>query len=481
MKKISQSLKVNILFIVIVASLITAALLVNGIALRLSVRYDLDVDLTAGALYEIGSDTKAFLASLDVPVQIYVLSDEGGFSGDRYLIQAKRIIDQYPRFSGNITLEYVDYATNPLFAVNYPELALAHGDIIVQGTESYRHIPGVNLFNFSMQHDGGLSIISSRAEEALTSAIVNVIGGEMPKIALLTGNGTSGASLFASLLVDNNFEVLPVSLANAELSEFDAALLSLPTIDLSESAIRSIEAFLYNDGLYGKTLLYTAGAAQGALPNLDMFLSEWGVRFSDGAVFETSAERTYQFQPYYPTVSYADGRYFDMLRDRSMPFLMPLARPMELLFTVGDGYFVETLLYFSDTSGVRPADAGEDFTAEHATIRGPLPALVVSGFHAAAPDGTQQRSTIIVSSSTGIFETIALQNTSLNNAEFLLNLLGDLIDRDDIINIHPTSLEGRTLGITSSQASTLGVILVGIIPLAILLTGVAVWLVRRFK
>jgi hypothetical protein len=481
LKKMRHSLRVNILFATISVSLIASVLLLNGIALRLSDRHHMQIDLTAGAVFEIGSDTKAFLAALDVPVRIYVLSDEGGFTGSRYLVQVKQIIDQYPRFSGMISLQYIDYITNPAFAVNYPDLTLSHGDLIVQSGDAVRHIFGSHLFHYAQAPDGNLTITASRAEEALTSAIMNVISGEMVRIALLTGNGTSDGSLFAALLADNNYDIQPAPLTTALLGGFDVAVLLSPTIDLSEDVLRRLDAFLYNDGQYGKTLLYAASAAQGAMPNLDRFLSEWGISFTDGAVFETTPERTYQFQPFFPTAEYAPGKYTDMLRDTSMPFLMPLARPMEVLFTARDGYFVETLLYFSAGSGVRPADAGDDFNADHATRRGPIPAFVVSGFHIASADGALLRSTVVISSSVGVFDAVSLQNTSLTNAEFILNLLGDLTDRDDLFNIQPKSLSGRTLGVTSAQASALGVILVGIVPAAILLAGIASWLFRRYK
>ena len=481
MKRFNHSLKVNILFAIITVSLIAAVLLVNGIMLRLSGRSNLHIDLTAGAVFEIGRETKALLASLDVPVQIYVLSDEGGFSGSQYLNQAKRIIDLYPRYSSMVTLEYIDYATNPVFAVRYPDLPLSHGDLIIQSGSNVKHLLGVNLFHYSMAQDGSLSIHASRAEEALTSAIVNVISDETVKIAFLTGNGALDSTPFTALLSDNNYEVSIEALTSAVLDDYDAALLLAPTIDLSEDVIRMLETFLYNNGTYGKTLFYSASPAQGALPNLDAFLSEWGVRFTDGAVFETTAERTYQYQPFYPTTLYSAGKYTDMLRDSSMPFLSPLSRPMELLFSARDGYYIETLLYFSETSGVRPADAGDDFSAEQSPRHGPIPALVISGFHVNAPDETILRSNIIFSSSTAVFEAIALQNTSLNNSEFLLNLLGDVTSRENIINILPKSLSGRTLGITSAQASTLGVALVGVIPAVILLSGIAVWLLRRYK
>jgi len=475
-----HSLKINSLFAGVTALLVALLFLVNGIALLLSQRHFLEIDLTAGTVYRLSADTQAFIRALDRPVKIFVLSDEGGFSGSRELDHVRRIINQFPRFSGLITLEYVDYIANPAFAVNFPDLRLSHGDVIVQSGGNTRHVPAMTLFRYAQMRDGSLVIAASRAEEAITSAILNVLSDDMIRIAMLTGNGATENHVFNSILVDNNYEVHSVSLLTANLLEYDIAMLLLPTIDLSESVIRMLEAFLRNDGEYGKILFLTAGAQQGAMPNLDRFLSEWGIRFSNGAVFETRSIHTYQFQPFFPTAMYMSGRYADMLRDNSMPFLMPASRPMETLFTSRDSRFVETLLVFSETSGVRPADAASDFTADDAEIWGPMPALVKSSSNAVSGDGSLLQSHLIVSSSTGMLDPIALLNTSVTNVEYLLNLLGDLTDRDTI-NILPTSLARRTLGITSAQASVLGVVLVGVLPASILLMGVGVWLFRRFK
>jgi len=378
-------------------------------------------------------------------------------------------------------LEYVDYAANPLFSVHFPDLSLSHGDLIVKSGDRIQQVFAANLFHLIQLPDGNVTIAASRAEEALTSAILSVLGDDSVRVALLTGNGASDGGRFAAMLVSNNYSVQSVSMTGFAFEDFDILLLFSPTIDLSENVVRGLEAFLYNGGQYGKVLFYTAGVAQGLMTNLDMFLSEWGIRFSDGMVFETNPERTYRFQPFYPTAAYVVERYANMLRDSSMPFLMPLARPMELLFTSRDGYHVETLLTFSETSAVRPADTGEDFTARDAQRRGPIPALVSSSFNVLTSAEEHLQSYIIVSASTGIFDPIALHNTSVSNAEYLLNLLGDITGRTDGINIRPVSLAGGTLGITSAQAMRLSVILTGVVPFMILSAGIGVWLFRRHK
>lgn len=478
MKFKNRPLSANILFTIIIILLLVGTLLINGMALILSNKYPLYIDLTANASYEIGDETKVFLEDLDKPVKINVLSTEDGFSGSNYLRQAKRILTQYPRYSSNVTLEFIDFATDPTFSLSYPDLSLTHGDILVESEGRIKQVLVANLFNYTYTADQNLTIESSRAEEAITSAIINVTSGKTTKIAMLTGNGSTESKPLTALLTDNNYEIFSESMLTTSLEGYDAAILLSPTIDLSEDILRKLEDFLYNNGEYGKTLIYTGSVTQGDLPNLNAFLAEWGVLFHDGAVFETKSDRTYQYQPFYPIALYESGKYTSMLKDDTTPLLMPLARLMEVLFESKDGYYVQPLLYFSETAGVRPADAGENFDPSTAQIKGPLPAMVISSYN---PGASKDPSHIVISSSTAMFEPASLQNTSLNNGEYTLNLLGDLCGAPENINIQPKSLSGKTLGITSSQMTGLGVILVGVIPFTIVASGIAVWFYRRYR
>ena len=65
-KKLSghRGWKMNALFALLIALLFVAVFLLNAVALVLSNRYPLSVDLTANAAYEIGEETKAVLATL---------------------------------------------------------------------------------------------------------------------------------------------------------------------------------------------------------------------------------------------------------------------------------------------------------------------------------------------------------------------------------------------------------------------------------
>jgi len=353
--------------------------LVNVVALQLGERFSLSLDLTANAAYKVGEETKAVLRNLQKDVQIYVLGAPDRFQGAAYLLQAQRIMEQYPRYSDRVKLSYVDYVLDPTFASRYPNLTLSQGDILVECGDRVKQVRLSELFNYTYSQTGLLAVESSRAEEALTSAILYVISDDHVRVAVLKGNGTADKSAFTRLLSNNNYEVVEVNLTLDELdSSYDLALLLAPQADLSEEAIRKLEAFLDNNGAYGKTLFYTADVTQPPLPNLEMFLKEWGILVGDGAVFETTAARTYRYQPYYPAAEYVDETYRNKLMDPSSPVLMPLARPLELVFKAKDRITNEVLLQFSATSAVRPSDAGKNFSPNQAKQRGPFPALVLS-------------------------------------------------------------------------------------------------------
>ena len=170
-----------------------------------------------------------------------------------------------------------------------------------------------------------------------------------------------------------------------------------------------------------------------------------------------------------------------MLIDSSAPMLMPMSRPLELLFASRDGQSTETLLSFGETAGVRPIDAGDDFSAEDAEKWGPIPAMVLASRCVYVNGELDKRSSIIVSGSTSMLEELCIQNSSLANSPYMVNLLGDMTEKEESIVIAPKSLAGKTLGITTAQVTRLGVILGGILPLGILLAGVGVWLYRRYK
>lgn len=478
---LTDTVKINALFVALIVFALAAAFLLNVVFVTLGSRYSLSYDLTANAAYQIGDDTKRVLDGLDQEVTLFVLANDKSFSGNAYFTQAQRILEQYPQYSSEIKLQYVDYTADPTFAAQYPDLTLKDGDILVKSETGLKQLPLASLFNYTYTEDKTLTIESSRAEEALTSAIVNVTAEDPVRVALLTGNDVfTDTDAFLSILSDNNFEVSSANMVTDPLDDYDILVLLAPAVDLSTDVLAKFDGFLYNNGSYGKTLLYAADVTQPATPNIDAYLREWGVAVGDGAVFETNKDRAYSYQPYYPLAAYTNADYAAKLKDSKNPVLLPLSRPLSLVFTYKDNRTVDTLLNFYETAGVRPSAADDSFTASMATEWGPMPALTLTSWVIQQGEGSVQ-SNVIVSASSNLFSANGMANTSLNNASYIVSLFNTLTNRESTVSIEAKSLAGNTLGLTTGTASALGIVLCAIVPLGILGAGVAIWLLRRYR
>ena len=477
----NSTIKLNTLLYTLLFLIIVCAVLLNAVLILLSGRHLLSIDLTANTRYMVGADTRRVLSSLSEDVQIYVLASREQFSGTPYLIQARQIIEQYSRYSVHAHLRYIDYAADPAFAARYPDLDLNQGDIIVTNGNLIRHLTLTSLFNYSAISADSVAVVSSRAEEAMTSAIIYVSGEEPLRIANLIGSGGAELSAWRDLLSDNSFEVIDINPGTGILDDsYDIAMLLSPRFDFSEDMLIKLDAFLNNDGKYGKLLLYTVDPGQPELPYLEAFLSEWGIEIGDGAVFETKAENTYQMQPFFIVAEYTDQHFNSLLLDNNMPIAILAARPLTVRFEMLDNRFVQTLLSFSSSSAVRPSDAGEDFNPQMAIERGPFPALILASNRVRNEYATLE-SHIIVSSSTAILDDFSLHNTSLANSEYMLNLFSELSGRTDYVSIPPKSLAGDILAVPTTDTRVLGTLLLGIVPVGILLVGVSRWLFRRYQ
>ena len=475
----NRTSRLNALLAVLIVTAMAITVLINVLAAALSDKYILSADLTANAAYNIGDDTKEILENLTDDIEIYVLSDKSGFSGSTYLTQMRTILEKYPKYSPHISLEYIDYTTDPSFAANYPELTLSAGDVIVSGPYAVKQLPLANMFTYTYDENNSVVVSGSRVEEAVTSAIVGAVTNDPVYVGILTGNAVSeDRSTLETTLANNNYMVGEVDMVTGSLNEYDVLFLLAPAQDLSEDVLSKFDEFLYNNGEYGKTLIYAASAEQSELPNLNVFLRDWGMSVDDGMVFETNESYAYGYQPYYPFTDYADDTFKDLLKDSSEKVLMPVSKPISIVFDYKDNKTVTELLSFSSTAGVRPSDAGSNFTTDQATSWGPMPALLMSTMMTSSSDNY---SNVILSSSAYALSSSILSNSSIANAQYWIAILNTITDRQGAVSIESKSLEGNELAITTSAARTWNVILCVVIPVLVLLTGIFVYLRRRYR
>ncbi|MDR0496345.1 MAG: hypothetical protein LBH42_01880, partial [Treponema sp.] len=234
-------------------------------------------------------------------------------------------------------------------------------------------------------------------------------------------------------------------------------------------------------GNYGKTLFYCADADQPPHENIAVFLREWGVTVDDGAVFETNERRVYNYQPFYAVADYAEEEFSSLLRTTSKPMLLPVSRPLAKVFDYRNNYSVRVLLEFASSAGVRPSNAPHDFSANDALVWGPMPGLILSRFSIIdrSTGKAEAVSNVLVSGSTAMLDSFAVENPGFSNTEYLVNVLNRLSDRTDIIPLRPKSFTGRGLNLPRFTVNVIGLVFITFVPLLILAAGFAIWIKRK--
>jgi hypothetical protein len=477
----------------VAASVVLAAALVfvlNAVFLLLAQRFPaLSIDLTRGKLFRLSERTIEYIKSLDKDVVISVLAREETFADTSpYNAQANEVFKQFEKNSPRISLVYVDYMRNPGFAAAYPGLVMKHGDLLVSagghaGADGGRRslIKTEELFNYVRGQQGELSIVSSRAEEALYTAILNVSSDKPVRAAFITGHAEYTMDAFTAVLTKNNYETVPWNLMRGRAPDTDIAIIIAPKEDFTAEELGFLDEFLFNGGTYGRTLFYCADPAQSPLERLAVFLREWGVSVEDGAVFETDETRVYNYQPFYAVADYAEEEFAPALTDISKPFLAPVSRPLRLLFEYRNNYSVRPLLEFGASAGVRPSNAPETFTADDAVRRGPFPALALCRYSVIdqATGKAEKVSNVLVSGSTAMLDALAVDNPAFSNTEYLVNVLNRLSGREDIIPLRPKSFTGMGLNLPRLSVNILGLVFIFLFPAVILAAGLVVWIKRK--
>ena len=125
--------------------IVVALVLVNLLTIYITDRYPVSIDLTPQKVFGLTEQSKEYLSKLEQPVSIQVMTNEDTFiaSGD-YYVQAIKVIQEYEKYSDQISLEYVDLLQNPSLASQYEDVQI--GDIIVSSGNRTQTLTAYDLF-----------------------------------------------------------------------------------------------------------------------------------------------------------------------------------------------------------------------------------------------------------------------------------------------------------------------------------------------
>lgn len=457
------------IFISIAVVAILVVINLMAAALPSSIR---NIDLSEQQMFSISDQTKKLLKGLDTDVTVYFVAQSG--NEDSVITE---LLEQYEDLSGHINVETVDPGVNPTFAAKYTTSGIVDNSLVVESAQRYQVIPYDNIYVTTAQYDSEGNEVTSQSfngESALTSAIDYVTSNELPVAYTLIGHGEQAFSdTLTSYIAKENIEVLELSLATTgEIPEDCSCLIvNAPEKDISDDEKEIISEYLEDGG----HLLYVKNYQIAVDTNLDKLVAEYGISIENRLVFEGDSSFTFQNYPNMIIPNYREHTVTEPLIENRMYCIIP--NPMKLSLS-NDSKAETTALLTTTTSGYAK-DLSQELTSIERTAKDEKGSMVLAAAAECQVGMSDEKTQIVVISSMDFLDQEVSSYVSDGNYDFVINSLGWMCEHGSSIAIHSKNLGSDALYISSSQANIWSVVLMGVIPVIILITGIVIWIVRR--
>lgn len=253
-------------------------------------------DMTQHRWYSITQDTKDMLDALEEDVTVYVIGDEETTDG-----VVKMYLDSYSKYSDKIHVEYKSLNLYPNFAAEKTGSVLDASSMIVEMGDEVRVVSYMDCYVVEYGYDmyGQLSnyVTGIDVEGQLTAAIGSMLSGETYTVYFLTGHNevAVGDSILAGLR-KGGFHTEELSLLHETAVPEDASALIIngPESDLSEDEVKAVKSYVEKGG----NVIMMASLDIAETPNYDALMESYGVTMTEGSVLEADYYYIYNQIPF---------------------------------------------------------------------------------------------------------------------------------------------------------------------------------------
>ena len=446
-----------VLTCIVLALLVVVNLLAGALPANLT-----KLDISSSKLYSITSNTKAVVNALEQDVTVYWIVQSG--KEDDVI---DNLLAKYESLSDHIQVVKRNPDVYPAFAKQYTDETVSNNSLVVVSGEKYRYVPYSDIYVSQGSAYSYSYTTSFDGEGAITSAIDYVVSTELPILYTLEGHGeTALPDTFAGQLEKENVETKSLSLLNVDGIPEDAAALMIhaPASDVSEEEAKMLSEYVKSGG---KLLILAGPVADGELTNLYGILSDYGVTAVQGIVSEGDRSH-YAFQaPYVLLPDLGDSDITAPLAEKNYMAIVPIAAGLQI---TGDS--AVSLLDTTDSAYSKLAGYQQTtYEKEDGDIDGPFSLGVDIQDHSSGR--------IIFFTSSYLLDDMYNAYSSGANNDMVMNALSALMGDRQAMSIRSKSLNYNYLTISESAASTIKLVMIGLVPLCYLAMGVVTVLEKR--
>lgn len=447
--------------------LTTVVVIAANLLVRLSPAEYTEFDVTKEKLYSLTEDSYSVMDGLQEDITIYVLSPESGMNLD--VIET---LNRYKEYSKHIQIEYVDISSNPSFAEQYTDAAVNARSLIVVSDKRSKYIDINDLYQMELSYETyNYEMTGYDAEGQITSALNYVTMEDMPKVYLLEGHGERSLEEgFLSVLSKLNIEYETLNLLKTESVPADAKglIVHAPETDFSADDTEKIRTYLNGGG----DALFVYGYHSEMLPNYQSLLADYNVTMEKGMVVEQNMEYYYQNMLYLlPEVVYDEmtssvyGEYV------FTPYAGGIVMDEEAEENGDVHYLLKTTEYAFARINPDEVTDGEKTDGD---IDGPF---------AIGAKATKQveggESTVVVYTSAEMFTEMADAIVSGNNKKLFKDAMQGFSTVENNVSIPVKRYYEGILTVPARDFFIVGILMTLVLPMGLLVSGFAIWLLRR--
>lgn len=441
------------------------------------------IDVTESKIYTLTQKSKDAIKNIQDEVNIYVY----GYDENSPYVN---FIKQYVAYNPNIKYEIVTETTHYDIVTTYNMGTYSDNEILVVANGK-----DVSMYpDYEFQTSEYVNDVIQYAdvtEQSITNAIIKVTDKDPAKVYFVSGHGefpNTEISMLLSLLDSSVYEYEFLNLLSASQIPNDCDILAIlaPSNDYSATETEMIKNYINNGG--NILLAMTTIGQESKFANLQSVLDQFAVSVEDGVLYEGTANNYASIQgipipivvlPNYsssskitdsievlPIFSWAQSIAVDYTKTAEMNLSV-----QDLLTTSSKTYRVTD--YANGFDSVEGLDANTYTIARKITktieVEGQeskTSNLVIVG-----------NDTFLADSDSLIQASPMLYNEYVGNAEFVMNTLEDLAEKENTLVI-TKKIDSATF-LPTAQESNIVQFIVFAVPVIIILAGIIVGVVRK--
>lgn len=457
-------------FSVSMIAIVIAVAVVGNLAFNtLPTKYT-EFDITQQKLFSLTDATKDLVKKIDEPVTIYVYVAEA--SKDATI---DRILQEYRELNKNIKIEYKDPEKAPKFYEQYTDQIPTINSLFMETQTAKRYVDSNDMYVSDYVYNENTqnydTTTSYDIEGQITAGLSYLLYGTSIDVYNVTGhNEVALESGYTDALAKANYGLEDITLIGNDIPEdCQVLLINCPQSDFSTDDVDKVLAFIDNGGTAIITL-ETIDELDKNMPNFKKILDYFGVTVLDGLVVDL--QNCFQ-SPFFILPEVVSNEVTTGVYNKKNVW-MPYAKALVVNET--EDVSISPLLKSSSVSyNKKDVANANSYEQAEGDENGP--------FNVALLAEKDQKGKAYIVGSPYLFSDTVDQATSNASATMFINMINSNITEETTMTavVPARSMSSDPFIVNNLAGVIIFLVLMFVEPLALIIIGFVIWLIRRKK